>query len=93
MNVYQCWYRGVLGYACRLRGRRWMFVPELGQYDRHVYRGVPLRELVFNNPLEKRHEYARDALYRRTRLARILRTLFGFTARPATTAGLLLLSS
>ena len=56
MNVYACCYRGNLGYGCRIRGRRWMFVPELGQRDRHVHRNVALGDLRFADPFAQTYE-------------------------------------
>ncbi|HEY7841930.1 MAG TPA: hypothetical protein VIC61_10205 [Gammaproteobacteria bacterium] len=61
MNVYNCLYRGTIGYSCRTRGRNWMFVPEMGQADRRVHRGVSLHELVFADPRAKSWEMNRDA--------------------------------
>lgn len=60
MNVYNCCYRGNIGYSCRLRGRRWMFVPETGQVDRRIHRDVTLSELIFADPRAKSWEMNRE---------------------------------
>ena len=90
MNVYQCWYHGTLGYACRIRGRKWMFVPELGQPDGTVYKHLGLHELIFRNPLYKRHELAYEQTTRFGLLKFVLSLLLP-EDKPVTVAGLLLL--
>lgn len=75
MNVYSCCYRGTIGYSCRTRGRNWMFVPEFGQPDTRVHRGVALDDLVFADPRAKSWELGRDA--RGSSLLRMLNLLGG----------------
>lgn len=89
MNVYTCLYRGNLGYGCRLRERRWMFVPELGQPDRSIHRDVSLGDLTFANPHAKSYELDFESQLTRRRFTRWLRP-FASRQRPRTIGGLLL---
>jgi len=61
MNVYRCWYQGILGFGCR-RGKGWMFVPELGQVERRIYKDLTLTELVFSNDEEMRYEVQNETM-------------------------------
>ena len=89
MNVYSCFYQGNIGYVCRTRGKRWMFVPELGQPDGSVYKNVSIDELVFRNPLDRKFELACEQRINRFSLGRLLaRLLFG-KPRTHTVGGLL----
>ena len=90
MNIYQCWYHGTLGYACRIRGKKWMFVPELGQPDNTVYKQLTIHELIFRNPLYKRHELASEQA-QRFNLVKLIKSLLLPNDKPVTVAGLLLL--
>jgi len=87
MNVYSCCYQGNLGYSCRVRGRNWMFVPEFGQPDGRVHRGVSLHELVFADPRAKAWELGRDA--RRPGGLRGLMNLLGGSEEPRSVGGML----
>ena len=87
MNVYSCFYRGNLGYSCRVRGRNWMFVPEFGQLDGRVHRGVSLHELVFADSFAKLWELGRDA--RRSGGLRWIKNLLGGREEPRSVGGML----
>lgn len=89
MNVYSCWHRGNFGYGCRLRGRRWLFVPELGQPSGDIRRNIALRDLVFSNPLAQTMELGRERELSRPWLSRWLRSLRHPGYRPATIGGML----
>jgi hypothetical protein len=89
MNVYPCVYRGIIGYCCRLRGRRWLFVPELGQPDRNLRRDVSLRELVFADRRAQQYETEFERTAGRRAVIRFLKALAGLPDRPVTVAGLL----
>lgn len=89
MNVYSCWHHGNFGYACHLRGRHWLFVPELGQADGRIHRNLFLGELEFRNPFEKKFEVARDRELASPWLVRCIRDLLRPGYRPATIGGLL----
>jgi hypothetical protein len=87
MNVYNCLYRGTIGYSCRTRGRNWMFVPEMGQADRRVHRGVSLHELVFADPRAKSWELSREE--RRPGGLHWVRNLLGGSEEPRSVGGML----
>ena len=93
MNVYSCWYRGNLGYGCRLRDRNWMFVPDLGQADGAVKRDLTLDDLVFRNPRERSAELERERELRRFRGRRWIGSLWARRSRPVTVGGMLLLAA
>ena len=90
MNVYPCWYRGTLGYGCRTGGRKWMFVPELGETDGNIYKNLKLEQLVFRNPLEKKYELQRDENPDSTAILNIFRSMFVSSAGSQNIAGELL---
>lgn len=56
MNIYNCWCRGNYGYCCRTWGKKWMFVPELDQFDNKICKDLSLDDLVFDNKHEKKYE-------------------------------------
>lgn len=89
MNVYACWYEGSYGYSCRTRGSRWMFVPELGQPDRMIYRNLPLYALVFKNPIEKTYELNLEKSRSVFSLAGLIRRLFLPGRKQQTVSGML----
>ena len=89
MNVYACWYQGNYGYACRTRGSRWMFVPELGQADNMVYRNLSLHELVFKNTIEKSYEFNLEKNRNAFSPAGLLKRLFLPGQKQHTVGGLL----
>ncbi|MBI2994710.1 MAG: hypothetical protein HYY48_11115 [Gammaproteobacteria bacterium] len=88
MNVYACCYRGNLGYGCRIRGRRWMFVPEFGQVDHCVHRNVALAELRFANRWAQDYERDREQPWPRIGIVNWLRRLPS-TGRTRSVGGLL----
>jgi hypothetical protein len=87
MNVYSCCYRGNIGYSCRLRGRQWMFVPELGQADGRVHRGIALSELIFADTRAKSWEMQREEC--RPGGLDWLRNLLGGSEEPRSVGGML----
>lgn len=89
MNVYVCWYQGNLGYSCRIRGKRWMFVPELGQPDGQVYKNLYLDDLLFKNQFERQIELKLENELRKFNLVRFLRMLIFPGRKPHTVGGLL----
>ena len=92
MNVYTCWYHGTFGYGCRIRGRNWLFVPELGQSGTRVCKNLYLDELVFKNPFDKKFELDLEKRLCKFSLARIIKRLF-LSGRKAHTVGGLLFTS
>ena len=92
MNVYICWHRGTMGYGCRLRGKKWLFVPELGQPDNNIYKNISLEDLVFKNPVEKRLEilHEQDVDENKNKFSKILRFLVFPQYKAHTVCGLLL---
>jgi hypothetical protein len=56
MNTYACWYRGIYGYCFQNPRSGWWFVPEINQPDPRVYRHLLLKDLVFVNDPDYRHE-------------------------------------
>ena len=90
MNIYTCWHRGNLGYGCRLRGNEWMFVPESGQIDDRIYKGLPLDELIFKNPSDKNHELQLEGYTAASVLIEVLQTLLYPASQSRSVAGRLL---
>jgi len=91
MNTYACWLYGRPGYCFEHPRSGWWFVPEQGQPDNEVRRGLDLDDFVFANRFEQQMEHHR----KRMRSAiptwrRWLRSLFA-PARAQSVAGLLLL--
>ncbi len=89
MNVYTCLYHGNLGYGCRTRGRKWMFVPELGQPDNNIYKNLCLGHLIFKNPFDQKYEIAREKELNQFNLIKILKSLFHPSYKAQTVGGLL----
>ena len=89
MNVYTCWYRGNFGYGCRRQGRKWMFVPELGQQNHEIYRNLHLDDLVFKNPFDKKFELSFENRMRQFSVLRLLKKLFTTGQKVHTVGGLL----
>ena len=89
MNIYRCWYHGTSGFAGRLDQSNWLFVPELGQINSRIYRGIPLTELVFHNRFEYEHEVGQSA--KRFSIRCLLQSIFFPFEHAQTTAGMLLL--
>ena len=90
MNIYTCWYRGNLGYGCRRHGQKWMFVPELGQSDKNIYRDLSLEDLIFKNPEDKYFELKVENEAGTQSILEFLQNLFSTRTRPQTVAGELL---
>jgi len=91
MNIYSCWYRGTPGYGCKLGRQNWMFVPDLGQSDNHIYKNICLSELMFRNKLEYRYELDTEKTTGRySLLHKVLSVFFPFE-QPHTIGGLLFL--
>ena len=88
MNVYNCFYRGNIGYSCRMRGRNWMFVPDFGQPDRRVHRGLALDDLVFADPRAKAWERSRETR-RRIGLEAVRNLLLGGSEESRSVGGML----
>lgn len=88
MSVYSCWYQNCFGYACQLDSGKWMFVPEMGQADRHIYRGLKLSELQFSAVEEAIFEYGREE---NRSLLQWFRALLTSRYKPQSIAGRLLL--
>ena len=76
MNIYTCWYRGNLGYGCRRGSKTWMFVPEFGQNDNHIYSDLSLEDLIFKNPADKRFERQLDDKSGSTVLLELIQAVF-----------------
>jgi hypothetical protein len=89
MNVYTCWHQGNLGYGVRTKAKRWMFVPEIGQPDNHIYKDLNLDNLIFVNPLDKRFEIMLEEESDKFSLLRLLKSLIIKSNKPRTVAGLL----
>ena len=90
MNVYRCLYHGNMGYGCRTRGRKWMFVPELGQSDHKVYKNLLLDDLLFVNPFDRKFEHEIEKRLAKTWLLGFIKWLFNASSRSNTMGGLLL---
>ncbi|MFQ5659157.1 MAG: hypothetical protein ACE5GZ_01945 [Gammaproteobacteria bacterium] len=90
MGVYPCWLNGTNGYGCRIRGNKWMFVPELGQPDGTIYKNIVLEQLIFNNSFEKKYEMQREEGLDRFSLTGILKSLILPSRQAHTVCGLLL---
>ena len=90
MNTYPCWYRGNLGYGCRIQGRKWMFVPDFGQSDNNIHKNLCLEDLVFRNSLDKHFELRRDEQLDSLSLVNRLRALFFSPVNSQSVAGELL---
>lgn len=86
MNIYRCWYQGILGYGCR-RGRGWMFVPELGQPDNRVHKQLDINDLVFMNNAVRRYEMQLEKRLNTRTLSRLMETLWIGRDRPRTIGG------
>ena len=91
MNVYQCWYRGLSGYCCRNHNLKWMFVPEMGQYNNNVHKHISLNDLVFNNVFAKQYELKIEHRIEKQKSNPLyfLKWLFFPEKKPNTVAGLL----
>ena len=89
MNVYTCWHHGNLGYGCRTRRMRWMFVPELGQPDNRVYKNLCLDDLIFKNPFDRQIELDFEKQMRKFSIVRFLRTLIFPEKKLHTVGGML----
>jgi len=88
MNVYTCCYRGNLGYGYRIRGRRWMFVPEFGQPDHAIHRNVALGDLRFANAWAQNYELEQEQTFSPTGIVKQL-TRLAAAPRSRTVGGLL----
>ena len=75
MNVYSCIYQNSEGYCCRRRDESWMFVPQFGEPDRHIYKKIPLEDLEFSIPEEKIFEEIYENRLRQSGLTRKFRNL------------------
>lgn len=93
MNIYNCWYQGNQGYACRTHGKKWMFVPELGQPNSNVYKQLSVQDLIFKNLSDKHYEIALDSSKYNFNLFKTLKSLFLPAYKPATVGGLLFATS
>lgn len=91
MNIYRCWYQGLRGYSCRIRDRRWMFVPDIGQPDNRICRDLNLTDLEFTNKYEKRFELDYESSMTKSQTLNLIRLLTGRNKQPATVCGQLLL--
>lgn len=89
MNVYSCFHHGNFGYGCRTGARTWMFVPELGQPDDHIYKNLSMDDLIFRNPFDRKIELNRENQLRRFSLKKIIRWVFSPVYKPQTVCGLL----
>ena len=89
MNVYACWYHGIFGYGCRTRGRKWMFVPELGQPDDRIHRDLFLDDLIFRNSFDRRIELNLENKLRKSSILRFLQRLVFPSQKMHTVGGLL----
>lgn len=89
MNVYHCCYQGITGYGFRTYGKRWMFVPELGQPDNRIYKNISLYELQFRNFFEKQFEMELERKLGLYRLSRFFKSLISLECKPQTVSGLL----
>lgn len=89
MNVYSCWYHGNFGYGCRTRGRKWIFVPELGQPDKNIYRNLYLDDLVFKNSFDKKFEADLENGMRKPSVSALFVCLLIARRKPQTVGGLL----
>lgn len=92
MNVYSCWYQGNFGYSCPVRQGKWIFVPELGQFDNKIYKNLVLEDLNFKYAGEKSFEKMRENRIIRNAMLIALLALFFPRSRPLTVAGRLLIS-
>lgn len=91
MNVYRCWYQGIRGYSCRIRDKRWMFVPDFDQPDKRTYRNLELGDLNFCNKYEQRFEHDYQASVTKSLVPGFLQYLTGRKKQSATVYGELLL--
>lgn len=89
MNTYRCWYQGIKGYSCRIRDKRWMFVPDIDQPDNRTQRNLDLVDLEFANKHEKRFELGYEASMTKSRT--FIRFFTGRNKQPETIYGQLLL--
>jgi len=89
MNVYACWHQGNLGYSCRIRGKQWMFVPDIMQPDKNIYNNISLSDLVFKNTYEMQYEVTREDKRERFSPLNILKSIFIQAYKPKTIGGLL----
>lgn len=89
MNVYSCWYHGIFGYGCRTRGRKWIFVPELGQPDNNIYKHLCLGDLIFKNPFDKKFEADLENGMRKRSVSTLFTCLLIPRHKPQTVGGLL----
>lgn len=92
MNIYNCWHQGNLGYGCRTRGRKWLFVPEMGQPDNNIHKNLCLNDLVFKNLMDKRYEAELEKKLEQFPVARLLKSLLLPTAKPQTVGGQLFIA-
>lgn len=76
MNVYSCTYKKSQGYCCRRHDTTWMFVPQFGEPDRHIYKKVPFEDLEFSIPEEKIFEAIFENRLRQSGLTRQFKNLF-----------------
>lgn len=86
MNIYRCWHQGILGYGCR-RGSAWMFVPELGQPDNQIYKGLDITDLVFLNNEERLFEMKNDKLRKNRTLAGMMQSVMSVKTRTRSIGG------
>jgi len=91
MNIYRCWYQGIKGYSCRVRDKRWMFVPDIEQPDNRSYRNLELADLEFSNKHEKKFELDCEESTTKKRVLNLVRYIAGRHRSPATVYGQLLL--
>lgn len=87
MNIYNCWHQGNLGYGCRIREKRWLFVPEMGQPDKNIYKNLCLDDLIFKNLMDKRNETEREKALDQFTLTRLLQSILLPTTKPQTVGG------
>ena len=92
MNVYCCWYKGNQGYCCRRRNLNWMFVPELGQPDRNIYKNIAFEDLVFKNTCAWDYEKNQQVRLGKSQTALMLYKILRREYKPRTTGGLLFCS-
>ena len=75
MNIYNCWYQGISGFTCKLGTKHWMFVPNLGQINNHIFRNLSLFDLVFQNSIEYQYELEKELENNRSVLVRFITSL------------------
>ena len=92
MNVYSCWYQGIMGYCCRNRNSRWLFVPELGQPGKTIHRSIELDDLAFTNPYAKKYEIEIEMKLSNRGLLSYLKDLLFPACKPRTIGGLLFIT-